>query len=344
VLNFSTLYFIVFYAGWSSTQPSVPSYSSRFPGASNHSSHFGNQRHNTSSLSRHGSHNSYSNTYQPSKYGIASDSSFNTTVESNFKTLQPNKSAFRQENGYGDKTYGFVSREFNLEPYRSTAHRGTDYSSDSGRGPAGRGTTDYSSDSGMNFRHYSQKSSDFELEIPSPDTSRSHHRSQNDELFNSPTKSHLRASEYLRDNDNHAIFDDNGQHQDLNDYRHLSKSEPNLDKYNGLGNRNNVHSTDEEDLSPRQDDSVTETNVNHRSHDNREEDLRENFVSPEMYHGDIADTTLAHRDTKLHLKRNKAADLTQWQQKQRESLPGEHARLASKSFFSNEVNKYMIFL
>ncbi|XP_053398127.1 interaptin-like [Mercenaria mercenaria] len=318
-------------SGWSSTQPSLPSYSSRFPGASGHSSHYINQRHNTSSLSRPNSHSSYSNTYQPSKYGLAADSSYNSTLDSNFRTVQADKSTSRPENGYNDRNYGFVGREFDLEPYRSSSHRGTDYSSDSGRGRTSRQTMDYSSDSGMSFRHQSRKLSDFELEIPSPDTSRNHSRSQNDELFNSPTKSQLPASEYLGYNDNHAIFEDQGKHERLADYRHISKSEPNLDKYQGIGNGNNVHSTDEEEFSPQHEDEA-ETDVNHHL----EEDVRANFVSPEIYHGEIGDTTLAHRDTKLHLKRNKAGDLTQWQQKQRNSPAPEHSRLVLKPSYHNE--------
>lgn len=327
-----------FLAGWSSMQPSLSSYSSRFPGASGHGSPYTNQQHNTSSLSRASSHSGYSNTYQPSKYGLASDSSFNSTIDSNFRKLPTDKSR-SQENGYSDKSYGFVGREFNLEPYRSSANRGTDYSSDSGRGRASRRTTDYSSDSGMSYRQQSRKSSDFELEIPSPDTSHSHARSQNDELFNSPTKSHLPVSEYLRYNDNHAIFDDHDIHGHLTEYRHMSKSEPNLDKYqNKWENGKTGQSTDEDECDPEQNEKdILKGDPDHLQQGDEEEDFRSNFVSPEMYHGDIADTTLPQRDTKIHLQRSKAGDLTHWQQKQKNSSVPELSRLVLKPSYQNEV-------
>lgn len=326
-----------FLAGWSSMQPSMSSYSSRFPGASGHGSPYTNQQHNTSSLSRASSRSGYSNTYQPSKYVLASDSRFNSTVDSNFRV--PTDKSLRQENGYADKSYGFVGREFDLEPYRSSANRGTDYSSDSGRGRISRHTTDYSSDSGMSYRQQSRKSSDFELEIPSPDTSQSHARSQNDELFTSPTKSRLPASEYLRYNDNHAIFDDHDIHGHLTEYQHMSKSEPNLDKYqNKWENGKTGQSTDEDEGEPEQNEKdIHKGDPDHLQQDDEEEDFRSNFVSPEMYHGDIIDTTLPHRDTKSHLQRNKAGDLTHWQQKQKNSSVPDLNRLVLKPSYYNEV-------
>lgn len=240
-------------------------------------------------------------------------------MESNFKELhvQPDKSTVRPENGYSDKTYGFVGREFDLEPYRSAGHRGTDYSSDSGRS------------------RNSRKSSDFELEIPSPDTSRSQSRSQNEELYNSPTKSHLPGPEYLRDN--HAAFDDPNKQRHLSEYRHISRSEPNLDKYQKVCR--NEQSTDDEDTSPRHVENNREADANPHGPDKNEDSIRLSYVSPNAHHGEVGDTTLAHRDTKLHLVNNKASDLTHWQQKQRNPPVPEHNKLTPLSeLYHNEVH------
>ncbi|XP_052243801.1 uncharacterized protein LOC127853365 isoform X6 [Dreissena polymorpha] len=330
-------------SGWSSTQPSLPSYSSRFPAASS-----GSYLHarNQSGLARTGSHPGYSTTYQPGKYGVPVESSgYNATSLSNYRSLAPDENSHWSENVYNDKTYGYVGREFDLEPYRSAAHRVTDYasdsgqrshstkrvdySSDSGRNHIGRPSiSDYSSDSGMNPRHQRQRSSDFELEIPSPDTSRSQSRSHNEDIFSSPVKSSIQAADFERFNNNQASFDDDEQPGQLqhNHYRKISQSEPNLDSHNEAkrnGNkaerRSDGHSDDQ--------DSGPDREMGKQNSDT----FRENFTSPPLYHGNVADLTLVQHGKML---RGKPSNLTSWQQEQR-SPPSPrdldlHTRLSLK--------------
>lgn len=227
-----------------------------------------------------------------------------------------------------------------MEPYRSASHRGTDYSSDSGRSPSSRRTTDYSSDSGtsLHARHH-RKSSDFELEIPSPDTSRSHPRSQHEDMFHSPTKSHLTASEYLRFSDSHPVLEEHVRNEHLSDYRHISRSEPNLDRYQNSGTRNG-HSTDEEDSCSQPNNRFAKEQDRDTAQNDRddEEDLRANFASPEMYHGD-PDASLVQRGIKGLLERNKASDMTHWQQKQNNQANTDGTRVVSKSSWTTYQNE-----
>jgi len=288
-------------------------------------------RNQSAGLSHPVAHGGYANTYQPSKYGIGSESSINATTGSNFRTIPADDSTLNTENGYMDRTYGFRGREFDLEPYRSPSHRGTDYSSDSGRGQTSRRMTDYSSDSGMSFKKHSGKSSDFELEIPSPDTSRSQSRSQNDDMiFSSPVKSSMQISDYYRLNDNLTSEDDGhtGRTGHLGDFRNLSRSEPNLDDYNDKFIRNGRNSEPEPEASPRNDDSHDNIQEN-GIRDNEDEDVRVNFTSPSLYHGDIENLTIVHRNN-VQVAKNKASDLTDWQQKQRNAPTMDNNRLTLK--------------
>lgn len=335
-MNLFCLYFEVFYtiSGWSSTQPTLSSYSSRFPGASNHTSGYLSQRPSASSYGHTSPRSGLSNTYQPSKYGLASESSYNSSLgDSKIRGLQgDNSDSNRPENGYDDKM-GFSSRKYEHESLRNLSSRGTDYSSDSGHAVPTRLGTDYSSDSGMSYRRQSWKSSDFELDIPSPDVSRSHNRSQNDdELFHSPAKSQQPATEFLRYNGNHNVFEDRMENH-LSEYRNLSRSEPNLDKYQNISNRYG-HSTDEDDISPRQasDNNVDDDNHKGVESNGDDDDYRSNFVSPEMYQGDVADTTVAHRPPKSQ-PRNRGSDLTHWQQNQKSTVTNDfvHSGLNLKS-------------
>lgn len=319
--------------GWSSTQPSFTSYSSRFPGASGPSGNYLSPR-NHAGYSRAGAQGGYSNNYQPSKYGLGSEPSLNTASSSNFRNLPPEENALRSENGYSDRVYGFIGREFDLEPYRSHSHRGTDYSSDSGRGQASRRMTDYSSDSGTSYRrHNKKKSNDFDLEIPSPDTSRSQSRSQNDDImFSSPVKSNVQISDYYKFN-NSQVTDDVDGHQGreshLMDYQNLSRSEPNLDNFPERFAKTNRNGEEQEsENSPRNNDDSQE-NIQENGAADDEDEIRANFTSPSMYHGDIADLTLAQRNN-LPVPRNKASDLTEWQQKQKSGPSIDHNRLSLK--------------
>lgn len=323
---------ISFFAGWSSTQPSFPSYSSRFPGAYGHSSSYVSQRN-------HSGYNGpgYSNTYQPSKYGLGSESSLNSTASSNIRNLPSNDSTLKTENGYPDRLYGFRGREFDLEPYRSQSHRGTDYSSDSGRGPASRRTIDYSSDSGMSYRRHGGKSSDFELEIPSPDTStsRSQSRSQNDDtsvFLSSPTKSNMQVSDYYRYNDNPVIEDGHPGSDHLVKLKKLSKSEPNLEEYRyheNLIERNNHIVEKETEVSPRDGDDSQENNLENGVPELDYGELSVHLSSPPLFQGEIADQTVLQRNN-VHAARKKASDLTQWQQNQRSVPIKDHTRLTLK--------------
>ncbi|KAL4232626.1 Centrosomal protein [Mactra antiquata] len=331
-------------SGWSSTQPSLSSYSSRFPGASNQTSGYLSQRpssaHFDHTSPRSGS--GYSNTYQPSKYGLTAESSYNSSLgDTKLRGLQGDHSnSTRSENGFSENER-YSNRKFDNESFRNFPNRGTDYSSDSGHNAPARHTTDYSSDSGMSFRRQSWKSSDFELDIPSPDVSRSHNRSQNDdELFQSPVKSQRQvSSEFLRYNGNHNVFDDHLDNH-LTDYRHVP-SESSYDKYQNIGNRYG-HSTDEEEASPRQPLENNDDDSNKVAETTEEEDeFRTNFVSPEMYQGDVGETTVAHRPPKSQ-SRNKGSDLTQWQQNQKTPVVTSeytHTGLSSKSAYQSSLSK-----
>lgn len=284
---------------------------------------------NHTGLNHSASHGGYANTYQPSKYGLGSEPSLNATTNSNYRNIPSDEAAHKSENGYSERMYDYRGREFDLEPYRSQSHRGTDYSSDSGRGPVLR-HIDYSSDSGMSFKRHSGKSSDFELDIPSPDTSRSHSRSQNDDLmFTSPVKSNLQVSDYYRLKDNQVSDDSStGRTNHLSDFRTLSRSEPNLDDYHDKLTRNGRNTEPEAETSPRNDDSQDNIQEN-GGIENEEAEISANFESPPLYHGDMAELSIVHRNN-VKIPRNKASDLTEWQQKQRNAPAMDNNRLTLK--------------
>ncbi|WAR07735.1 CEP85-like protein [Mya arenaria] len=329
-------------SGWSSTQPSFSSYSSRFPGASSGS--FLNSRNNPG-YSHTSQQAGYSSTYQPGKYGVPVDPSFNTTATSaaNYRTLTTDESSARQNNGYDDKTYGYVGREFDLEPYRSASHRVTDYASDSGYGlsagqgharqtdyssDSGRGhlsrpsTTEYSSDGGMKYRHRRQKSGEFDLEIPSLDSSHSPTRSQNDDLFTSPAKSHVTVSEFERFTKNQGNYDSDGHSEHYNHIKHLSRSEPNLDNHTNHKNHSSRNSRTNQNgdgrVSHHDSDHDLHNSSNEKPQDENDDDFRANFASPPLFQGNMADITMAN-PKKHQGGRGRASDLTKWQQGQRSS-------------------------
>jgi hypothetical protein len=125
----------------------------------------------------------------------------------------------------------------------------------------------------------------------------------------------------------------------MSEYRNMSRSEPNLDRYNTLGTRNG-QSTDEEDSGTQQHDKISHDPDLERKNGHDEDNIRSSFKSPEMYHGDIAETTLAHRDENGQLARNKASDLTHWQQKQRNQTFPDNTKLVLKpstNIYQNEV-------
>lgn len=182
--------------------------------------------------------------YQPSKYGLPSDLSYNPTVGDGIYKNNFDDDVLNRESGFQrGSSYGYLAQEFDFGPYRSSAPRSTDYSSDtggpyrsnvphtpdyssdSGRGHVSRHMTDYSSDSGLNSRHQRRKS-DFELEIPSPIMSRKDRTGRsNEDLFSSPVK--VPPSEYSRLKEN--IPSSSARHQDLgrnNHHGHASSDSP----------------------------------------------------------------------------------------------------------------------
>jgi len=292
------------------------------------------------------SRSGYANTYQPGKYGIPSDPGYNTASSaavSNYRNIGPDDSSKRPDNGYDDRNYGFVGREFDLEPYRSASHRVTDYSSDTGHGvtrglnrqtdyssDSGRShlsrplSTDYSSDSGLVHRNQHRKrSSDFDLEIPSLDTSHSPSRSQNEDLFSSPVKSHLQPSEFEKLTKNQGNFGDEDHLNQFDHYRNLSRSEPNLDKKNGL-NASSRNTRSNQNIKTGVDHANPHENGNSKHLSDTEDDYGVNFSSPPLYHGDIADTTVAHRSKPPGVgvgKGPRSGDLTKWQREFRAQSP-----------------------
>lgn len=299
-------------SGWSSTQPSVIPYSSRFPGAISPGVGLLSNIHPKSAS--YGHNLSQGNFHHPqSKYGGTAESSINSPLDSKFAIIRGDSSnGNRKENGYPDRNYGYVGGEFDLEPYRSSSHRGTNYSSDSGKGHHSKSTPDYSSDSGLNFRKRSQKSNDLDLETPSLDTSHNQPLSQNNELFSSPVKSQRPVPDFVRHNDKGPMMGIN-IHEQLSNYRHISISEPNLDKNLNVSSRNG-HGSDEGESSPRENDSSPREKENEDKDDDDNDRL--NFISPTLYHGDISDTALAQRNkSKGH--QNKMVGMSHWQQMQR---------------------------
>ena len=157
--------------------------------------------------------------YQPSKYGLPSDLTYNSSVgDGNYRNSNFDEEGIHRENGYErSSSYGYIGQEFDFGPYRSNTPRSTDYSSDTGgpyrknvlqavdyssdsgrgQGHVSRNMTDYSSDSGLNYRRQRRRSSEFVLDVPSPIMSRKERTVDVDEeLYASPVK--VPPSEFSR--------------------------------------------------------------------------------------------------------------------------------------------------
>ena len=298
-------------SGWSSTHTGFPGLSGR-----SQSSNYLNarNRHSYVDPSRL-SGRPVSPPYQPSKYGLPSDISYNNPVGDSamYRSSNYDEDVFHRENGYEPSSnYGYTANEFDFGPYRSNNPRsadyssdtggpyrsniphtvdyssdsgrghvtrsnvphGVDYSSDTGRGHMSRGhaphtvdyssdsgrghmshhMTDYTSDSGLSYRR--RKSSEFDLEIPSPIVNRKGKVvNVNDDLFSSPRK--IPPSEYSRINDNRSPVTITQRDYDRSNYHGGQRGRTSPDVIRG-------GSPDQQRISPRdKQDSPRITNHNH---------------------------------------------------------------------------------
>ena len=268
---------------------------------------------------------------------------YNSALDNNVRGGTNEEGLYRSDKGYLDKNYGVLRKDYDQEPfhrdYSSDTNRGigsaralTDYSSDSGHtnirgasyytgyssdsGRGGRGHVldytsdsgggghghmfDYASDNGAIRGRHRRKSSEFELDVPSPDRSQSN-RDETD--FTSPVKSQLTLSDYLQYSDNQSSYVNNHSKEDsVADYYRDAQS-PN-DKGRAT-NPDNI-----EGHSPRANQDKHEVDKPTNDELSEEEALRMNFMSPPLYRGNIADTTLTERDN----SRNPVSNLTKWQQ------------------------------
>ena len=161
---------------------------------------------------------------------------------------------------------------------RGNAQHTIDYSSDSGRGHVSRHMTEYASDSDMSYRRQRRKSSEFELDIPSPIMSRKEKiRNVNEDLFASPKK--IPPSEFSRFTDNRSpvtAHRDFNRNENFTDYHvgHHDRASPDIPRNTSNHTRTSPHSKQDSEHISNHDHSVdsdTQIFSGEKSHDNNQQ-------------------------------------------------------------------------